>query len=188
MGNEKLMMEKITELNKKIAEIKKRILLSGKFIIEVFKLNLLIWYWTDGQRKATSEEWEKQKTNNYTLIVTTKRQIKELTTKLVALQGSGSYSPAETSYTISRVKYPVGAHSPDDAIRIIDMKVINNRKNLDLLHDKYKKRHVVFSKLLEDYKNLLSYSEKSKQENHGNKPAETMEEENNRKVVFLCVN
>lgn len=142
---------------------------------------------TDGQRKATSEEWEKQKTNNYALIVTTKRQIKELTSKLTGLQSGGSYSPAETSYTISRVKYPVGAHSPQDAIRIIDMKVIDNRKNLDLLHDKYKKRHVLFNQLLEDYKSLLSYTEKSKQENPGNKPAETLEEENNRKVRFLRV-
>ncbi|KAL5284930.1 CCDC151 family protein [Megaselia abdita] len=163
-------MDKIAELNKKIGEIKKRILLS------------------DGQRKATSEEWEKQKTNNYTLIVTTKRQIKELTTKLTGLQSSGSYSPAETSYTISRVKYPVGAHSPDDAIRIIDMKVIDNRKNLDLLNDKYKKRHVLFSKLLEDYRSLLNYTEKSKQENHGNKPAETLEEENNKKMVYQLEN
>lgn len=105
-----------------------------------------------------------------------------MTTKLVGLQSGASYSPAETAYTISRVKYPVGAHSPDDAIRIIDLKVIENRKNLDLLHDKYKKRRVSFSNLLEDYKSLLSYAEKSKQENLGNKPAETLEEENNRKV------
>lgn len=108
-----------------------------------------------------------------------------MTTKLVGLQSGGSYSPAETSYTISRVKYPVGAHSPDDAIRIIDLKVIENRKSLDLLHDKYQKRRDQFSKLLEDYKSLLSYAEKSKQEIHGNKPAETLEEENNRKVVVL---
>lgn len=140
----------------------------------------------DGQRKATSEEWEKQKTINYTLIYSTKRQIKELTSKLKGLQSSGSYSPTETAYC--RVKYPVGAHSPEEAIRIIDMKVIDNKKNLDLLHDKYKKRHVRFNKLLIDYKNLLSYAEKSKQENHGNKPAETLEEENNRKVGFKVVN
>lgn len=67
------------------------------------------------------------------------------------------------------------------------MKVIDNRKNLDLLHDKYKKRRDSFNKLLEDYKSLLTYVEKSKQENHGNKPAETLEEENNRKVKCLVL-
>lgn len=80
-----------------------------------------------------------------------------------------------------KIQYPLGMKTPEEAIDIMDLKIIEVKKKLDVLHDKYTKRQKHFNMLVEEYKELLAYK-KYKNQDVGGPPPETLEEDANRKV------
>lgn len=109
-----------------------------------------------------------------------KKEIKELTTLLTDLQTPGFKKTTKTNF-IRKTAFPPGAKTPDEAINILDLKSIELKKQLDLLHDKYLKRQQVFNKLVEKYQILLAYKKQKDDVNSSN--AETVEEDANRKLI-----
>lgn len=148
-------------------------------------------------------EWQKQNRINCDTISTLKKEIKELTTKCGRLRNPLQRSvimketPAATTATpgekvrktssalptivVGKVNYPIGAKNVDDAIVLTDLKITENRKQLDLLRHRFKCRKQHFAKLMEQYRELVANKE-AQEQNLGEKPPETLEEDNNRKV------
>ncbi|XP_058976657.1 golgin subfamily A member 6-like protein 7 [Musca domestica] len=180
------------DINQKIAEIKKRILLA------------------EGQKTANLAEWQKQNRINCDTISTLKKEIKELTVKCgrlrnplqrsvimketaatnaVAVPGEKvrKTSSALPTIVVGKVSYPIGARNVDDAIFLTDLKITENRKQLDLLRHRFKCRKQHFAKLMEQYRELVANKE-AQEQNLGEKPPETLEEDNNRKLVCQLEN
>ncbi|XP_075164856.1 coiled-coil domain containing protein 151 [Haematobia irritans] len=179
------------DINHKIAEIKKRILLA------------------EGQKTANLAEWQKQNRINSDTISTLKKEIKELTTKCGRLRNPLQRSiimkepPATTSVppgekvrktssalptiVVGKVSYPIGAKNVDDAIFLTDLKITENRKQLDLLRHRFKCRKQHYAKLMEQYRELMA-SKDAQEQNLGEKPPETLEEDHNRKLVCQLEN
>ncbi|XP_065366566.1 NF-kappa-B essential modulator [Calliphora vicina] len=188
--------DKLAEINHKIAEIKKRILLA------------------EGQKTANTAEWQKQNRINCDTIASLKKDIKELTTKCGRLRNplqrpvllkenpavAGSMATATTekrkmsaataalpAIVVGKVNYPIGAKNAEDAIFLTDLKITENRKQLDLLRHRFKCRKQHFAKLMEQYRELVANKE-AQEQNLGEKPPETLEEDNNRKLVCQLEN
>lgn len=83
---------------------------------------------------------------------------------------------------VGKVNYPIGAKNVEDAIFLTDLKVTENRKQLDLLRHRFKCRKQHFAKLMAQYRELVA-SKEAQEQNLGEKPPETLEEDNNRKVM-----
>ncbi|XP_034655931.1 uncharacterized protein LOC117893423 [Drosophila subobscura] len=175
--------DKLNELNRQINEIKKRILLA------------------EGQKTANAAEWQKQNRINCDTIGTLKKELKELTVKAsrlrnplqrpVVIKESSSEPRRAQSCTptliVGKATYPVGARNADDALFLTDLKITENRKQMDLLRHRFKSRQQHFSKLVEKYRELLANKEAQNQ-NLGEKPPETLEEDANRKLVCQLEN
>lgn len=137
-----------------------------------------------------------------------KKDIKELTTKCGRLRNplqrpvlikenpavAGSMATATTqkrktsaataalpAIVVGKVNYPIGAKNAEDAVFLTDLKITENRKQLDLLRHRFKCRKQHFAKLMEQYRELVANKE-AQEQNLGEKPPETLEEDNNRKV------
>ncbi|KAL9922601.1 coiled-coil domain containing protein 151 isoform 1-T2 [Glossina fuscipes fuscipes] len=180
--------DKLAEINQKIAEIKKRILLA------------------EGQKTANTAEWEKQNGINCETIATLKKEIKALTMKCGRLKNplqraivikeilpsatDGEARPkscALPAIAVGKVNYPIGAKNVNDAIFLTDLKITEHRKQLDLLRHRFKCRKQHFAKLMQQHREMLSNKE-AKEQNLGEKPPETLEEDNNRKLVCQLEN
>ncbi|XP_020802015.1 myosin-9 [Drosophila serrata] len=175
--------DKLNELNRQINEIKKRILLA------------------EGQKTANAAEWQKQNRINCDTIGSLKKDIKELTVKasrlrnpvqrpLVIKEPGGEQRRAQSctpTIIVGKATYPVGAKNADDAIFLTDLKITESRKQMDLLRHRFKSRQQHFSKLVEKYRGLLANKEAQNQ-NLGEKPPETLEEDANRKLVCQLEN
>ncbi|XP_022221002.2 shootin-1 isoform X2 [Drosophila obscura] len=175
--------DKLNELNRQINEIKKRILLA------------------EGQKTANAAEWQKQNRINCDTIGTLKKELKELTVKAsrlrnppqrpVVIKESSSEPRRAHSCTptmiVGKATYPVGAKNADDALFLTDLKITENRKQMDLLRHRFKSRQQHFSRLVEKYRELLANKEAQNQ-NLGEKPPETLEEDANRKLVCQLEN
>uniref|UniRef100_A0A1I8PWU3 Uncharacterized protein n=1 Tax=Stomoxys calcitrans TaxID=35570 RepID=A0A1I8PWU3_STOCA len=179
------------DINHKIAEIKKRILLA------------------EGQKTANLAEWQKQNRINCDTISTLKKEIKELTIKCGRLRNplqrsvimketttAANVAPGEKArrtssalptIVVGKVNYPIGAKNVDDAIFLTDLKITENRKQLDLLRHRYKCRKQHFAKLMEQYRELMATKD-AQEQNMGEKPPETLEEDHNRKLVCQLEN
>ncbi|EDW41183.1 GM25306 [Drosophila sechellia] len=175
--------DKLNELNRQINEIKKRILLA------------------EGQKTANAAEWQKQNRINCDTISSLKKDIKEQTIRasrlrnplqrpVVIKESTGESRRAQSctpTLIVGKATYPVGAKNADDAIFLTDLKITESRKQMDLLRHRFKSRQQHFSKLVEKYRGLLANKEAQNQ-NMGEKPPETLEEDANRKLVCQLEN
>ncbi|XP_037954603.1 centrosome-associated protein CEP250 [Teleopsis dalmanni] len=175
--------DKLGELNQKIAEIKKRILLA------------------EGQKTANTAEWQKQNRLNNETISTIKKDIKELTVKCgrlrnplqrsVIIRETNSFDQQKTIATptivVGNVNYPIGAKCADDAIFLTDLKLTEHRKQLDLLRHRFQNRRRHFNKLIIEYR-ALKANRDAQNQNLGEKPPETLEEDANRRLVCKLEN
>ncbi|XP_063706410.1 outer dynein arm-docking complex subunit 3 [Culicoides brevitarsis] len=160
---EKIDPNRIIELNKKIAELKKKIQLA------------------EGQQKAHTEEWETQKKTYTEKISELKKDIKDLTGKLEYVHNpSKKTAPKKKSAVPRKIQLPVGAKSAEQGVQILDLKIIDLKKQIDMISSRYQKRQEYFDKLVEEYQTLLSY----KNNRSGNVvPPETLEEDSTRKQI-----
>lgn len=88
---------------------------------------------------------------------------------------------ATPTIIVGKATYPIGAKNAEDALFLTDLKITENRKQLDLVRHRFKMRQQYFTKLVERYRELLANKEAQNQ-NLGEKPPETLEEDANRKV------
>ncbi|KAL4721131.1 hypothetical protein ACJJTC_009411 [Scirpophaga incertulas] len=133
--------DRLTTINTKIFEIKKKIQLS------------------EGQRKSCYEVNEAEKQRNNELIETLKKEVRLRLTEL-------AQAKAVIGEEVQLKKYlnevcPVGNKNADQIIHNLDLKVIEQRKMLDLL--KYEKRSKKnrLTQLEKEYERLLIESTKS---------------------------
>ncbi|KAJ1523499.1 hypothetical protein ONE63_001351 [Megalurothrips usitatus] len=129
--------------NKKIIELKKKIQLS------------------EGQRKAHYEECESEKKRNAEKIRQLKKEVKELRIKLSQPPTCDSnvlkkycHNPKET--------YALREKRKEDAVEIMDLKVTDLKKKLDLLRYQSKQHQEKMKSLADEYKKLLQKKQQSR--------------------------
>lgn len=126
-------------INKKIVELKKKILLAGSPCCFLFFFLILYFPFTnifpEGQKKAYIGEWSQKEKQNSDNITELKKEIKELTSKVTCLNNivtrKLSNDPQEV---IRKISYPPGAKSAEDAVKIYDLKVNKNLFFCNLSH------------------------------------------------------
>ncbi|KAJ8734301.1 hypothetical protein PYW07_014852 [Mythimna separata] len=128
--------DRLTTINTKIFEIKKKIQLS------------------EGQRKSNFEENEAEKQQNNDLIDTLKKEIKMRLTELAQARAVIGEEEVQIKKYLNEV-CPMGDKSADKIIHNLDLKVTEQRKILDLL--KYEKRNKKrqLAELEKEYEHLL---------------------------------
>ncbi|GAB0095923.1 Coiled-coil domain containing protein 151 [Sergentomyia squamirostris] len=150
-------------INKNIVELKKKILLA------------------EGQKKAYRGEWEEEQKMNSEKIADLKKSIKDLTVKLKYLKTKNAQKP-QNHETIKKQDLPAGSKNAEEAVHVLDLKVIDLKKQCDLVRDHYIKRQKFFDRLVEEYQRL--YMSKNKLASENAVPAaETVEEDHNRKLI-----
>ncbi|XP_026764657.2 synaptonemal complex protein 1 [Galleria mellonella] len=134
--------DRLTTINTKIFEIKKKIQLS------------------EGQRKSCYEENEQEKQQNNDLIETLKKEIKLRLNELAQAKTIIGEEEVQVKKYLNEI-CPTGNKSSDQIIHNLDLKVIEQRKLLDLL--KYEKRNKKnkLRQFEKDYEHLLIESTKS---------------------------
>jgi coiled-coil domain-containing protein 151 len=111
-----------------------------------------------------------------------KQEVKELTAKLTLLHNPTSKKDQKIVQDWTpKMKMPPGAKTAQDAVEIIDLKLIDYQKQIDLLNDKYLKRQEYFNRIVEEYHMLLSCKNGKIEGNVI--PPETFEEDSNRKLI-----
>ncbi|KAL1449805.1 hypothetical protein WDU94_002279 [Cyamophila willieti] len=108
-------------LNKQIVELKKKIQLS------------------EGQRKAHYEECDAEKKRNVEIIAELKKQAKELHEE-IGRTPSCDEEILKKSQKHPKETFILKHKSSETAVHILDDKVINLNKKLDLMHDYNKQR------------------------------------------------
>lgn len=86
-----------------------------------------------------------------------------------------------------KIPLPKGAKSSEDGVRILDLQIIDLKKQNDLFHAKIVKKQQHFDKLTEEYQKLLAYKNEKTLPTVMERPPETMEEDQNRKVDKLKI-
>ncbi|XP_050663846.1 coiled-coil domain-containing protein 186 [Leptidea sinapis] len=134
--------DRLTTINTKIFEIKKKIQLS------------------EGQRKSIHEENEAEKKQNNDLIDTLKKEIKLRLQELNLAKEVLSNEEAEVKKYLNDV-CPVGNKPAEKLIENLDLKVIEQRKILDLLKYEKGSKKKRLKELEKEYEKLLIESTKS---------------------------
>ncbi|CAK1548089.1 unnamed protein product [Leptosia nina] len=134
--------DRLTTINTKIFEIKKKIQLS------------------DGQRKSHYEENEAEKRQNNDLIETLKKEIKLRLTELSQAKEVVNDEEAQIKKYLNDV-CPIGNKNSDQVIHNLDLKVIEQRKVLDLLKYERGSKKKKLRELEKEYEKLLIESTKS---------------------------
>ncbi|CAG4927107.1 unnamed protein product [Colias eurytheme] len=134
--------DRLTTINTKIFEIKKKIQLS------------------DGQRKSHYEENEAERQQNNDLIDTLKSEIKLRLTELSQARQVISDEEAQIKKYLNEV-CPVGNKTADQVIHNLDLKVIEQRKMLDLLKYEKGSKKKKLKEFEKEYEKLLIESTKS---------------------------
>ncbi|KAG5681483.1 hypothetical protein PVAND_010915 [Polypedilum vanderplanki] len=165
----------LEELNKKIVEIKRKIVLS------------------EGQKKANVEEWGVDKKQLTEKINELKKEIKSLTAKLKYL-----YNPSKKNQKLvqqdssiqqrKRIPLPKGAKNADEGIHILDLQIIDLKKQNDLFHAKIQKKQENLDKLSAEYQKLHTYKKEKTSLIQSERPPETQEEDQNRKLITRLEN
>ncbi|XP_026744867.1 uncharacterized protein LOC113506224 [Trichoplusia ni] len=145
--------DRLTTINTKIFEIKKKIQLS------------------EGQRKSNYEENEAEKQHNNDHIDTLKKEIKLRLTELARAREVIGEEEVQIKKYLNDV-CPMGDKSADLITHNLDLKVIEQRKMLDLL--KYEKRKEYEYLLIENNKGILV---KSKNNSRARKHVSHLENE-----------
>lgn len=159
----------------------------------------------EGQKTANAAEWQKQNRINRETITTLKKEIKELTHKCGQLRNplqravivkeepataqevrKKTSSATTTAIAVGKMSYPIGARSLDDAIFLTDLKLTEQRKQLDLLRHRFRCRKEHLAKLMQQYRGLNA-AKTAQAQNLGEKPPETLEEDANKKVCMCNV-
>lgn len=83
-----------------------------------------------------------------------------------------------------KIPLPKGAKSNEDGVSIIDLQIIDLKKQNDLYHAKIIKKQQHCDKLSEEYQKLIAYKSGKTSPAVVDRPPETMEEDQNRKVSF----
>ncbi|XP_031621682.1 coiled-coil domain-containing protein 151 [Contarinia nasturtii] len=174
-------------LGKKIVELKKRLVLS------------------EGQKKATHEEWDGKEKKSVDTITELKKHIRELTTRLINHINvtDGKYSD-DPCAAIRTVTYPIGVDSAHKALEVYDIQIINKTKKYDLLEaefirqkEEYHKRQRHKAELIAirkaesgDQANQHKTKSKSNRQNQfrTNHAPLTIEEDENRKLIVHLEN
>ncbi|XP_053681958.1 outer dynein arm-docking complex subunit 3 [Sabethes cyaneus] len=158
-----LNVESLALTNKKIGELKKKVTLA------------------EGQKKAYTEEWADSKKIQNEKITELKKEVRDLTNKLSYLHNPNSAKAQKNVQEIKRrVQLPPGAKTVQDAVEVIDLKVIDVNKQVDAADAKYRKREQCYKKLLDQYHALMAYKSSNAD---GLNPPETVEEDANRKLI-----
>lgn len=82
-----------------------------------------------------------------------------------------------------KIVLPQGAKLVEDGVKILDLQIIDVKKQADVVHDRYIKRQIYYDKLVEEHNKLLAY--KNDKNINNTYPPETLEEDANRKVKVL---
>lgn len=80
---------------------------------------------------------------------------------------------------------PKGAKNFDDGLNILDLQIIDLKKQNDLYHAKIQKKQEGLDKLSEEYQKLLTFKNEKTSLAKTDRPPETQEEDQNRKVKFF---
>ncbi|KFB52290.1 AGAP001018-PA-like protein [Anopheles sinensis] len=160
--------ENLALTNKKIGELKKKVMLA------------------EGQKKAYTEEWSDKKKSQNDRMGELRKEVRDLTNKLSYLHNPTSAKAQKNVQEIKRrVPLPPGAKSVGDALRIVDLKVIDLHKQTDVTQDRIRKRERHFKQLVEQYQALMGYRDAK---SDGSNPPETIEEDANRKLITRLEN
>ncbi|XP_061518998.1 outer dynein arm-docking complex subunit 3 [Anopheles gambiae] len=160
--------ENLALTNKRIGELKKKVMLA------------------EGQKKAYTEEWNDKKKAQNDRMAELRKEVRDLTNKLSYLHNPTSAKAQKNVQEIKRrVPLPPGAKSVADALRIVDLKVIDLHKQTDVAEDRMRKRERHFKQLVEQYQALVGYRDAKCD---GSNPPETIEEDANRKLITRLEN
>ncbi|KAL1506246.1 hypothetical protein ABEB36_005642 [Hypothenemus hampei] len=132
---------KLTELNKKILEIKKKIQLS------------------EGQRRALFEDCEAERKLNADEILKLKKEISNLVIVLHKSKSSSAKYRLENSL-LQQIVGPLNEKTCSEIKDMLDLQIIDLSKKLDVLVYKIKNRKIYIIKLGEEYEKLISKREK----------------------------
>lgn len=140
-------------------------------------------------KKASTEEWDQQEKKNRDSIVDLKKNIKILTNRLTYFNNIGERKVVKESVEVCRkVPYPQGARSADEALQIYDLSNTNLTKQLDLLNAQFSQRKEHFYKLYDVHQNLLAMQPDGVDSMLEQMPAQTVEEDDNRKLIWHLEN
>lgn len=115
-------------------------------------------------------------------IAELKKDIKDLTGKLAYVHNpSKKTAPKKKSQLPRKIHLPVGAKNAEQGVEILDLKIIDLKKQTDLLSAKYQKRQQFLDKLVAEYQTLLAY--KNNRGSGNQPPPETLEEDSTRKMI-----
>ena len=151
-------------------------------------LFFLLIFFLEGQKKANIEEWNAEKKQFTDKIKDFKKDIKSLSSKLKFLHNPSKKNEKLVQQDLlvqsqKKVPLPKGAQNCDDGVRILDLQIIDLKKQNDLYHAKLQKKQQHYDKLTDEYNKLVAYkNEKSTSNTH---PPETVEEDANRKVRLI---
>ncbi|KAM3956276.1 coiled-coil domain containing protein 151 [Aphomia sociella] len=134
--------DRLTTINTKIFEIKKKIQLS------------------EGQRKSCYEENEQEKQQNNDLIDTLKKEIKLRLNELAQAKMIIGEEEVQVKKYLNDI-CPTGNKTSDQIIHNLDLKVIEQRKMLDLLKYEKRSKKNKLRQFEKDYEHLLIESTKS---------------------------
>lgn len=83
-----------------------------------------------------------------------------------------------------KIPMPKGAKSAEEGVYLLDLQIIDLKKQNDLYQAKIVKKQEYCDKLTEEYQKLISYKNEKNSLSVLERPPETMEEDQNRKVNF----
>ncbi|XP_058063899.1 outer dynein arm-docking complex subunit 3 [Anopheles bellator] len=160
--------ENLALTNKKIGELKKKVMLA------------------EGQKKAYTEEWTDKKKVQNDRMTELRKEVRDLTNKLSYLHNPTSTKAQKNVQEIKRrIPFPPGAKSVAEALRIVDLKIIDLNKQTDIAEDRLRKQEIQFKQLLEHHHALVGYRDAK---SDGTNPPETLEEDANRKLITRLEN
>lgn len=81
---------------------------------------------------------------------------------------------------------PKGADNYEDGVDILDLQIIDLKKQNDLFHAKIQKKQDDLDKLNAEYQKLVTFKSEKTSQAKTDRPPETQEEDQNRKVNFFC--
>ncbi|XP_037871974.1 hyaluronan-mediated motility receptor [Bombyx mori] len=128
--------DRLTSINTKIYEIKKKIQLS------------------EGQRKSNYEENEAEKQQNNDLIEALKREIKSRVAELIQARSAIGEDEVHVKKYLNDI-CPIGDKTADQIAHNLDLKVIEQRKMLDLLKYERRSKKRRLTELEKEYESLL---------------------------------
>jgi hypothetical protein len=116
-----------------------------------------------------------------------KKEIKALTAKLKFLHNPTKKNQKQVQQDSAlqqqkKIPLPKGAKSAEEGVHILDLQIIDLKKQNDLYHAKIIKKQEYCDKLSEEYHKLVTYKNE-KASPTVERPPETMEEDQNRKVL-----